>query len=133
MMPPAKILRWAFPTVLTLMALYQYPLRRMPASLENLVAFDAGGTQKPTQALPLRPNSVRFAIIGDSGSGDSFQKEVAQQMIKTRANFPFEFVVMLGDNIYGGHSSQDFALKFEQPYKGSPRCRREVLRFVGQS
>jgi len=38
-------------------------------------------------------------------------------MVEARVTFPFEFVIMLGDNIYGGHSTQDFSLKFEQPYK----------------
>ena len=31
--------------------------------------------------------------------------------------FPFEIVVTVGDNIYGGESSQDFVRKFELPYK----------------
>lgn len=116
MRPNTKIHCWAFLTIFALAALRQCTLPRTPFPLANLAAFEADA-QQPTQALPLKPNSVRFAIIGDSGSGDSFQNEVAQQMIKTRANFPFEFVIMLGDNIYGGHSPQDFSLKFEQPYK----------------
>ncbi|MGB9122760.1 MAG: metallophosphoesterase [Candidatus Angelobacter sp.] len=29
----------------------------------------------------------------------------------------FDFVIMLGDNIYGSHSPRDFVKKFEQPYK----------------
>ena len=29
----------------------------------------------------------------------------------------FSFVIMLGDNIYGGDSPADFARKFEEPYK----------------
>ncbi len=66
--------------------------------------------------FPLKPGSVRFAVIGDSGTGDSFQNEVAQQMVKARESFPFDFVVMLGDNIYGGHSTSEFTSEFEQPY-----------------
>jgi hypothetical protein len=116
MTPTAKIRRWVFSTILALVALGQCALRSVPAPSANLAAFEAGA-QQPPAALPLKPNSVRFAIIGDSGTGDSFQNEVAQQMIGARANFPFEFVIMLGDNIYGGHSPQDFSLKFEQPYK----------------
>ena len=68
-------------------------------------------------ALPLRPGSVRFAIIGDSGRGDRWQQEVADQMVAWRARFPFTFVVMLGDNIYPPHGPDDFATKFEQPYR----------------
>ena len=67
--------------------------------------------------LPLQQNSVRFAVIGDSGTGDREQYEIAQEMEKYRQAVKFDFVIMLGDNIYGSHSPQDFARKFEQPYK----------------
>ena len=29
----------------------------------------------------------------------------------------FDFVIMLGDNIYGSHSPRDFVDKFEKPYQ----------------
>jgi hypothetical protein len=67
--------------------------------------------------LPARVGSVRFAAIGDSGRGDQAQAEVARQMVAWRAKFPFEFVVMLGDNIYGPHTPDDYRLKFEEPYR----------------
>jgi hypothetical protein len=67
--------------------------------------------------IPLRDKSVRFAVIGDSGTGERSQYEVAQQMEAYWQATKFEFVIMLGDNIYGGHSPRDFARKFEQPYK----------------
>jgi len=68
-------------------------------------------------ALPLKSGSVRFAVIGDSGRGDQTQTEVAQQMVAWRQKFPFEFVVMLGDNIYPPHAPDDFEKKFETPYR----------------
>src|SRR3954447_11654057 len=68
-------------------------------------------------ALPLKAGSVRFAVIGDSGRGDRWQQEVADQMAAWRTRFPFTFVVMLGDNIYGTSSAHDYELKFERPYK----------------
>jgi predicted phosphodiesterase len=71
----------------------------------------------PDLTLPLESKSVRFAVIGDSGTGDAPQYEVAAQMEAYRKAAGFEFVVMLGDNIYGGHSARDFERKFEQPYK----------------
>ena len=37
-------------------------------------------------------------------------------MTAFHAAFPFEFVVMLGDNIYGHHEPSDFKRKFEDPY-----------------
>jgi Calcineurin-like phosphoesterase len=68
-------------------------------------------------ALPVKDGSVRFAVIGDSGRGDKAQHEVAAQMLAWRARFPFDFVVMLGDNIYGTHAPQDYVRKFEEPYR----------------
>jgi len=67
--------------------------------------------------FPLKSDSVRFAAIGDMGSGEQPQYEVAQQMLKTRQTFPFEFVIMLGDNLYGGSRPADFDKKFAVPYK----------------
>ncbi len=60
---------------------------------------------------------MRFGVIGDSGTGERKQYEVAKQMEIYRQRVGFDFVIMLGDNIYGGHRSKDFAEKFEQPYK----------------
>jgi hypothetical protein len=67
--------------------------------------------------LPLDSNSIRFAVIGDSGTGERAQYEVAQLMEAYRKIVKFEFVIMLGDNIYGGHQASDFHRKFEEPYK----------------
>lgn len=67
-------------------------------------------------ALPMREGSIRFAVIGDSGRGDVPQHEVARQMVEWRAKFSFEFVVMLGDNIYDRHTPKDYVEKFEEPY-----------------
>jgi hypothetical protein len=68
-------------------------------------------------ALPLAEGSIRFAVIGDSGRGDVPQHEVARQMAAWRARFPFDFVLMLGDNIYGTHTPREYQLKFEEPYQ----------------
>jgi predicted phosphodiesterase len=67
-------------------------------------------------ALPLRDGSIRFAVIGDAGRGDRMQYDVAAQMAAWRAKFPFDFVLMLGDNIYGTHTPEDYAQRFERPY-----------------
>lgn len=71
----------------------------------------------PQVKLPLKPNSIRFAVIGDSGTGGRDQYEIAEQMENFRPKVNFDFVIMLGDNIYGGHSPKDFENKFERPYK----------------
>src|SRR5579862_135326 len=67
--------------------------------------------------LPLESRSLRFAVIGDSGTGRHEQYEVAQEMEAYQQKVRFDFVIMLGDNIYGGHRPADFARKFELPYK----------------
>jgi Calcineurin-like phosphoesterase len=73
----------------------------------------------PTSAqdLPLKKDSVRFAVIGDMGTGEKAQYEVAQQMERYRQTTKFDSVLMLGDNIYGGKSAADMKKKFEDPYK----------------
>jgi predicted phosphodiesterase len=67
--------------------------------------------------LPLKPGSVRFAVIGDTGTGDQAEFAVGQQMALFHQRFPFPFVIMLGDNIYGSERPQDFDKKFTKPYK----------------
>jgi hypothetical protein len=68
-------------------------------------------------ATPREQDSVRFAIIGDTGTGTSSQYQIGEQLARARQTFPFEFVIMLGDNIYGSERPQDFVNKFEKPYK----------------
>ena len=68
-------------------------------------------------SLPLKDKSVRFAVIGDSGTGERPQFEVAEQMVAFRKLFPFDFTLMLGDNIYGSKSPAEFEKKFQEPYQ----------------
>jgi hypothetical protein len=78
----------------------------------------AVGTSSPLKlALPLKEGSVRFAVMGDTGSGTDKQRQVADTMVRYRAAFPFDFVLMMGDNLYGGESAKDFATKFSDVYK----------------
>ena len=67
--------------------------------------------------LPNDSDSVKFLVIGDSGTGDRPQYEVAEKIVEARERFKFEFVIMLGDNMYGGETAIDFVRKFETPYK----------------
>jgi hypothetical protein len=68
-------------------------------------------------SFPLIDKSVRFAVIGDSGTGEKPQYDVAQQMTAFHNLFPFDFALMLGDNIYGSKSPADFRKKFQEPYQ----------------
>lgn len=71
----------------------------------------------PEVRLPLKNGSVRWAVIGDNGTGEGPELDVANQMQRYWTKVKFDFVTMDGDNIYGGHSSRDFERKFEEPYK----------------
>ncbi len=52
-----------------------------------------------------------------AGTASEAQSEVGRQMEAYRDRFPFEFVIMVGDNMYGGSESPaDFRTKFEEPY-----------------
>jgi predicted phosphodiesterase len=67
--------------------------------------------------LPNKAGTVKFAVIGDTGTGSQAQNEVGSRMAAFHAKFPFTFVVMVGDNMYGSQAPKDFVSKFEAPYK----------------
>ena len=92
-------------------------LRHILASCALALAIGATVERAATITLPLEAKSVRFAVIGDSGTGLRPQFEIAREMDESRKKVNFTFVLMLGDNIYGGHTPADFRRKFEQPYK----------------
>lgn len=71
---------------------------------------------QPTSGLPDLADSLKFAVIGDSGTGDQPQFDIGARMSEARNVFPFELVIMLGDNLYGRQEPQDFVAKFERPY-----------------
>jgi 3',5'-cyclic AMP phosphodiesterase CpdA len=77
------------------------------------VVATAPGTARPSARAD---DPVRFAVIGDNGSGKRAQYEVGAQLAAARDSFPFEFVIMLGDNLYGSQAPSDFVDKFERPY-----------------
>jgi 3',5'-cyclic AMP phosphodiesterase CpdA len=66
--------------------------------------------------LPNQPNSLKFAAIGDNGTGESAQYDVADTMTRAHRTFPYDLVIMLGDNMYGSQRPSDFVQKFERPY-----------------
>jgi Calcineurin-like phosphoesterase len=72
-----------------------------------------GGSISPLPMPSLRGGTV-FALMGDSGSGDILQQQVANAMytyFSTARHFPF--VLMLGDNLY----HDDYTGEFLTPYK----------------
>jgi predicted MPP superfamily phosphohydrolase len=108
------------------MRLPKYLLMTFVAIISVACAPGQGADNAPTDAasaagldlkLPLKDGSVRWAVIGDNGTGEKAEQAVANQMQRYWQAVKFDFVTMDGDNIYGGHSSSDFKQKFEQPYK----------------
>ena len=91
-----------------------------PTDLDTVVSEVQLDTLTPgALLLPNALTSVKFAVIGDSGRWSQEQRETAAQMTLFRKQFPFEFVLMLGDNIYEGPASpDDYLHKFEEPYAG---------------
>src|SRR5688572_29204694 len=87
------------------------------------VQVDASPNQSPKPPaaaetpLPNKPDSLKFAVIGDFGNGGREQVQTGEEMARVRERFPFELVITVGDNIYGSERPQDFARKFEIPYK----------------
>jgi 3',5'-cyclic AMP phosphodiesterase CpdA len=70
-----------------------------------------------TVPLPNKDGSLKFSVLGDFGTGARTQYELAEQMAKLHERFKYEFVVLVGDNLYGSERPQDFQMKFELPYK----------------
>ena len=89
------------------------------SAVASVVAFAAISLSLYAQelTLPLKTDSVRFAAIGDMGNGGKEQYAVAGQMVAYRGKFPFDFVLMLGDNLIGSKDPIDYQNKFELPYK----------------
>lgn len=90
---------------------------RVIATLVLLVLFVVPVSLQERLQLPKKDGSVKFLVIGDSGTGGSSQREVANRIVEVHKIFPFEFAIMVGDNLYGSEGPGDYRRKFEQPYK----------------
>ena len=60
--------------------------------------------------------SFKFAVLGDFGTGERPQYEIADRLWSAHEAFPFDLVLALGDNMYGRQEARDFVDKFERPY-----------------
>jgi 3',5'-cyclic AMP phosphodiesterase CpdA len=91
----------------------------MRRSVAIALLFVALPSLAPAQELrlPNKPGSLKFAVIGDSGQPGDGQRAIAKQMAAWRARFPFELVIMTGDNLYGRERPRDYENKFSIPYK----------------
>src|SRR5580765_1468863 len=61
----------------------------------------------PAVTLPNQSGSLKFAVLGDFGTGERPEYELAAQMAGLLAGFKLELVVLVGDNLYGAERPQD--------------------------
>ena len=80
------------------------------------VAAPATRAETPVQ-FPREKGSLRFAVIGDFGTGLPAQFELADRIFALHQELELDFVITVGDNLYGSERPQDFKQKFEEPYK----------------
>jgi Calcineurin-like phosphoesterase len=87
------------------------------------VRSDVAAAQAQQAAAPLpltmpnKADSLKFAILGDFGTGSREQYQLAAIMKRVHDQYPFNLVTLVGDNLYGSERPQDFKKKFEDPYK----------------
>jgi 3',5'-cyclic AMP phosphodiesterase CpdA len=93
--------------------------RRQPTPLivTLSLALACGIAAAAQQVPPASADSLKFAVIGDSGTGSPSQYRIAERLTAARAGFPYEFVLMMGDNLYGSEGPSAYDKKFERPYK----------------
>jgi predicted phosphodiesterase len=91
-------------------------VRRALGTLLLVIAAAAAALGQQA-TLPRLEDSIKLAVIGDSGTGGTRQYELARILAAAREQFAFDFAIMLGDNIYGSDRPKDYIRKFETPYK----------------
>jgi predicted MPP superfamily phosphohydrolase len=88
-----------------------------PAPSEGLSQSRAQPAAPLALTLPNKADSLKFAVLGDFGTGTREQYQTAEQMKRAHDLFKYELVILVGDNLYGSERPQDFKKKFEVPYK----------------
>jgi predicted phosphodiesterase len=101
-------------------------------AMGSIAALSAGAIIKPSAVFcsPVK-DKVRFAIIGDWGTGDRHQIATAKQMFSFHQREPVDFVLSAGDNIYPNGSGRYFPKNFEQPFVDLLRERVKFYTVLG--
>jgi hypothetical protein len=83
----------------------------------SIGAISAGAFIRPSSIFcaPVK-DKIRFAVIGDWGTGDRDCVGTARQMVAAHRRAPLDFVIAAGDNIYPNGSGRHFVKNFEQPF-----------------
>jgi predicted MPP superfamily phosphohydrolase len=86
-------------------------------ALLSIATISAGALIKPSLAFSSPVDGkVRFALLGDWGTGDKNQGGIATQMLASHQRTPFDFIISAGDNIYPNGAGRHFQRNFEQPF-----------------
>lgn len=101
-------------------------------ALVSLATISAGAIIKPSSIFcsPVK-DKIRFAVIGDWGSGDSDQVNTAKQMFASHQRDSFDFIISAGDNIYPNGSGRYFGRNFEQPFSDLLKDRVKFYAVLG--
>src|SRR5262245_47917263 len=89
--------------------------RQALLSLATLTAGTVLNTRFVFSAEPVK-TGLRFAVVGDCGTGNKDQINIAKQMFEAHQHAPLDFAIAAGDNVYPNGSARYFAKHFEQPF-----------------
>jgi 3',5'-cyclic AMP phosphodiesterase CpdA len=89
-------------------------------ALLSIATITAGAAVLPRAVFGARPakDRIKFIAIGDFGTGDDNQSEIAALMLRDHKTSPLDFVIAVGDNIYPDGGGRHFEKKFARPYAG---------------
>jgi predicted MPP superfamily phosphohydrolase len=89
-------------------------------ALLSIATITAGAAIMPRAIFGATPakNKIKFIAIGDFGTGDDNQSQIANLMLRDHKTSPLDFVIAVGDNIYPDGGGRHFEKKFARPYAG---------------
>lgn len=98
----------------------------------SIAAISAGTLIKPVSSFcaPVK-DKLRFAVVGDWGTGDQDCIGTARRMLGAHQNSQFDFVIAAGDNVYPNGSGRYFNSHFEQPFAGMIKDRVPFYAVLG--
>lgn len=76
-------------------------------------------------------DEIRFAAVGDTGTGGSRQRAVAEQMLDVQRRSQFDLTLFLGDNLYENGAPGGIEKKFLKPYRGLVENAVELRGVIG--
>ena len=93
--------------------------------------FGQGSERIPLPTGAIEVGEVRFAAIGDAGTGGKNQFKIGEQMARIQRMTSFNLLLSLGDNVYESGSPKDIEKKFIKPYRALFRQGVEFRGVIG--